>query len=270
MSINHPIFTNSEWRDGPIEDEEWRDAVFDDITQPAVTIYQVSNLGRVRSRANAGTKKINIRWRLLDGYTSPWGYQVFTMNGARRYVHRLVAFAFIGLPEPNQVVRHLDGNPFNNVVSNLAWGSAADNTEDRVRHGRTTKGTRNGNSKITDDDAREIVRRWQSGELRYQISRHFKITPESVGNIVGGRTWRHATGLSPTPKDQDRWQARGERNHSKLTRDDVLHIVSRCRAGESRRAVARAFKVSSPTVMGIMAGRIWWHVTGIPKQFRKP
>ena len=50
-------------------------------------------------------------------------------------VHRLVALAFHGEPEPGQLVRHLDGDQTNNVPSNLAWGTMAENQLDSVRHG---------------------------------------------------------------------------------------------------------------------------------------
>lgn len=47
----------------------------------------------------------------------------------------MVAEMFIPNPNNLPVVRHLDGNPTNNVVWNLAWGTAKDNYEDAVRHG---------------------------------------------------------------------------------------------------------------------------------------
>lgn len=51
------------------------------------------------------------------------------------YVHRMVAEMFIPNPDGLLVVRHLDGDPTNNVVWNLAWGTQRDNWEDSVRHG---------------------------------------------------------------------------------------------------------------------------------------
>lgn len=56
------------------------------------------------------------------------GYQqVCLPGGSYRYVHRLVAQAFIaneaGLPQVN----HLDGNKHNNAAANLEWCSAAQN-----------------------------------------------------------------------------------------------------------------------------------------------
>ncbi len=48
----------------------------------------------------------------------------------RDYVHRLVAEHFISpCPEPGMVVNHIDGNPFNNHVSNLEWVTVSENNK---------------------------------------------------------------------------------------------------------------------------------------------
>ena len=52
--------------------------------------------------------------------------------------------------------------------------------------------------------------------------------------------------------------------NTKLTSEQVLEIVARCRAGESYRAIARSYPVSSATVCEIVAGRVWSRITGIP------
>lgn len=60
-------------------------------------------------------------------------------NGKPRkvYLHRLVAEAFLPPPAENQgIVRHLDDDPYNNHVSNLAWGTPKDNYRDAVLNGR--------------------------------------------------------------------------------------------------------------------------------------
>lgn len=56
------------------------------------------------------------------------------------YVHRLVLETFIGPPPPGKpYALHYDGDPENNHLSNLRWGSPSENTHDKVRHGRVTK-----------------------------------------------------------------------------------------------------------------------------------
>lgn len=54
----------------------------------------------------------------------------------RRGVHVLVLAAFVG-PRPDGLeVRHIDGNPENNRLSNLEYGTSSENSLDQVRHGR--------------------------------------------------------------------------------------------------------------------------------------
>lgn len=93
--------------------------------------YAVSNYGRVYSCKSMIFLKPNKDDRTghLDIVTYYHGIRT------RVYVHRIVAEMFIPNPENLPVVRHLDGNPTNNVVWNLAWGTSKDNWEDAVRHG---------------------------------------------------------------------------------------------------------------------------------------
>ena len=87
--------------------EEWRDVVgFEEL-------YSVSNMGRVYSKKY---KKI------LKTKIEPDGYEIVRFNLSklhRRFVHVLVAQAFIGIPEGCQV-HHKDCNKSNNKLDNLA------------------------------------------------------------------------------------------------------------------------------------------------------
>lgn len=53
-----------------------------------------------------------------------------------RRVHRLVLEAFVGV-EPSLFGRHLDGDRSNNALSNLAYGTPRQNSQDMVEHGRS-------------------------------------------------------------------------------------------------------------------------------------
>jgi hypothetical protein len=58
-------------------------------------------------------------------------------------VHKMVAITYLGsCPSPAHQVRHLDGDKMNSHYSNLAWGTAKENAEDRDHHGRTSRGHR--------------------------------------------------------------------------------------------------------------------------------
>lgn len=61
-----------------------------------------------------------------------------SVDGERdyRYIHKLMAEAFIPNPNNLPIVRHWDDNPKNNYLDNLLWGTQKDNAEDCRRNGR--------------------------------------------------------------------------------------------------------------------------------------
>ena len=90
-------------------------------------IYEVSNLGRIKSISRNGTIKENriLKPNKVMGY-SQVGLQKY---GTRKYkkIHRLVAEAFIPNPENKKEVNHKDGNKANNCVDNLEWVTTSEN-----------------------------------------------------------------------------------------------------------------------------------------------
>ena len=173
---------------------------------PFVPGYMVTPRGEVWSE-RAG--------RLLRPWTDPMGYPrvgLSTSQGPKKArVHRLVALCFLQ-PASGPEVRHLDGNPSNNLVENLAWGTHAENMADVVRHGRTCKGKpglagddhplrkrpwlaargeRVGRAKLTAEKVREIRRRRKRGETQASVAKVFGVSREAIRQIDGRHTWRH-------------------------------------------------------------------------------
>lgn len=97
--------------------------------------YFVSELGTIYGPGSIGRRTYHI----LHSYSNDkYNHQVVDLyiDGKRRhkYVAVLVAEAFIPNPNGYPEVCHIDGNPRNNHVSNLKWGTHADNMRDAIRH----------------------------------------------------------------------------------------------------------------------------------------
>lgn len=90
-------------------------------------LYQVSNLGNVKSLDRYVASKSNIRQHKSERQLKLNGgkyTQVILCKDGKTYgrlVHRLVATAFIPNPNNYPCINHKDENPKNNCVDNLEW-----------------------------------------------------------------------------------------------------------------------------------------------------
>ena len=106
-------------------------------------LYEVSDQGRVRSVDRTIHYKDGQTRRHKGRVLKPWknrkGYLQVSLYGEGRtnkFVHRIVLEAFVGdCPEGLETL-HIDGNPANNHVGNLKWGTSSENSLEQVRHGR--------------------------------------------------------------------------------------------------------------------------------------
>lgn len=111
-----------------ISSEEWRDI------SGYVGLYQVSNLGRVKSldREVPGKSNsvVNKKGKILTPQYSRryWRVSLKGKFKAKNYtVSRLVAAAFIPNPESKPQVNHKSGNRNDNSVFNLEWVTLSEN-----------------------------------------------------------------------------------------------------------------------------------------------
>lgn len=102
-------------------------------------LYQVSNLGRVKSLGNGKSKKEKI---LKQGTNSCGYYQIkLYQNGKYKTykIHRLVAQTFLDNPNNYYSVNHRDENKQNNCIENLEWCTQEYNVNYGTRNERQSK-----------------------------------------------------------------------------------------------------------------------------------
>ena len=139
-------------------------------------LYQVSNLGNVRSLNYNKTKKIqhlkkvvnNKKGYLAVGLSKKGIFKIKT-------VHRLVAETFISNPNNLPQVNHIDENKLNNSVTNLEWCTNKYNINYGTRKERISE--KKGRKIIQLDKDDNIIKVWNG---TCQASRELKI---NEGNI---------------------------------------------------------------------------------------
>lgn len=154
-------------------------------------LYEVSNLGRVRSLPRTvphikGTR--TIPGRILKLQTQPSGHLYVKSFGGRgrglAWAHRLVYEAFVGRVPEGLDIRHLDGNPKNNSPENLAVGTRVENAHDVYEYGGRYR-------KLAREDVLEIRRRLADGERQKTIAADFGVSTQTISNISTRRTFNY-------------------------------------------------------------------------------
>jgi hypothetical protein len=150
--------------------------------------YEISNFGRARSYWGLGLQKMRDEPKVLTpAFINE--YPVVGMNaGSNRppralYIHRLVLMAFSPCESEGLVCRHVDGNRKNPHISNLKWGTQAENVRDAIHHGTLRRGEHHGRSKLSDEKVLEIGRRLAAGEQGASLAREYGVGASTVCRI---------------------------------------------------------------------------------------
>ena len=146
-------YLSFETNDGLIESvvQEIKDSLLNEYNKDEIWkdipeyegVYQVSNLGRIRSLDReityANRKTGLYKGRIMKLKMSKYGYVVFHFSVDNKKkaisVHRLVAETFIPNPDNKPCVNHIDCNRANNKVSNLEWCTHKENVQHSIKCG---------------------------------------------------------------------------------------------------------------------------------------
>ena len=163
--------------------------------------YEVSDDGRIRTwrckerrwyKPAPGRRSEPVQ---LCCSTDPRGYKHTSLRKPgnakpyQRLVHRLIAQTFLPNPDGLPDVAHNDGNPSNNVVSNLRWSTHYDNQMDMRRHGTMQDGEKCVTRKLSAAAALDIRQRAQKRGMGIVLAREYGVSRAVVSMIKNGNIW---------------------------------------------------------------------------------
>lgn len=165
--------------------------------------YQASSRGRIRSLSRRvqtadGSREWTMTGRVLRAAVGANGYYCVRLSvdgkGRTRPVHRLVAEAFLGEPpRGRRQVLHGNGDPLDNSLSNLRYGSQAENLMDRVAHGTSTRGNCH-NAILTDAVIPSIRRAVAAGDPQAVVAERFGVSVSTIAHVIRGDSWHWVKG----------------------------------------------------------------------------
>lgn len=174
-------------------EEIWKDI------KDYVGLYQVSNLGRVKSLKRR-VKKWNgyrmIGEKILKSKLDKNGYCLITLcknNIDKTFkMHRLVAQSFIPNPQNKPEINHKNNQKQKNYVKNLEWVTSKENKQHSIKNGwfHTAKGENNGHAKLTEKQVLEI-RNLYPKLNQLQLAKKYDVGGTTIHDIVHKIHWKH-------------------------------------------------------------------------------
>ncbi len=117
------------------------------------------------------------------------GYGRLAHDKMELLAHRIAYELFVGpIPDGMHVLHHCDNPPCMNPA-HLFLGTHADNMRDMVVKGRSQRGERNGQSKLTEGQVLEIRKVHAGGDSQKELAQRYGVDRSMVNRIVNGKNW---------------------------------------------------------------------------------
>ncbi len=150
---------------------------------PGFPGYKIDTVGRIWGR-----KKSHMKCSISGS-----GYPHITLrhNGkpACRFVHRLMAAAFIGPCPRGKQCAHLDNDKTNFNLNNLVYKTPKENNADKIRHGTHQNGSKIRTSKLT---RQSVVYIRKSDLSTKELAKKFGVHTTTINYVQSRRNyWTH-------------------------------------------------------------------------------
>lgn len=163
--------------------------------------YEVSSFGNVRSyrpRCGKGPSLSTPRPVKPTLIKNKPYYQLTLCDGVGGYkqvrLHMLILEVFIG-PRPTKEHEccHNDGNPNNNFLENLRWGTKKENMLDQYKHGTRILGEKSPNAVLTEEQVmilKNALPDWKHG-MGTKFAKQFGVGTSTISRVKKGISWGH-------------------------------------------------------------------------------
>lgn len=185
---------------------------------------------------------------LWNGPVDKNGYGRMRVGGRKiKGVHRVSLEAHTGQVADGLLVCHHCDTPACVNPQHLYVGTALQNNRDKMQRGRGVfyHGEESGTSKLTEENVREIVRLYSTGEWRQaDLASKYAVSNATIQLILSGKNWKH---LDIAPFKGMRHAAK--KTLRKLTADQQSSLVAEyIGGGISQMALAKKYGVSQQYV----------------------
>ena len=190
-----------------MDNEKWKDI------EGYEGLYQVSNLGRVKSLKRVIRRKdgnnITYNEKILSPRDSGKGYKKVCLNKngiSKNYaIHRLVLETFSPCDNmKNLTVDHINFNRSDNRLENLRWASQSENVIYSYKNGRhlgSREGCKNGRATLSEEEVVNIRNMYNEGlnvsEIIYELykivkdDKEYNKIKQKIDKVVKNKTYKN-------------------------------------------------------------------------------
>ena len=225
----------------PIPEKEEYKNISENPYNITPNVYSISNFGNII--CNDSGEMIN--------QCNVKGYWRATLSGKAVSVHRLELMVFdYNDNYKNLQVNHKDGNPSNNIITNLEWTTPKENTDHAMLNNlHKMHGSDNPNNKLSEDQVREICELIQTGKYYdTEIAKMYNVSYVNISDIHKGKLWRNIS------RDYDL----STRKYLTLSPQDVEEICKLLESGKYfTTEIAEMYNTTHTNICDIKNGKTW-------------